>query len=248
VRNVAFHTNESDLHNMFASFGPMQRFFSIVPARGMCFVTYFDIRHAENARRAMHQFLVHGRPISVHFSMPDHKDKESEAQHTGTIFVILRQPPRPVDHRDVGHYFSRFGDILQIRDRKGTTGTEFFVEFFDTRAANVAQRENDHKPLFGGMAEIVFARPSPRDGLPFQELVNHILATNPRALPELGSGPLPPPPGVMPPHGMPPPHGIPPHAAAAAAAAAAAMLHAQPMPPNPLLGGMMPHHHRQQCQ
>lgn len=95
VRNVCYDCPESEIKNMFAAFGEVKKFYSILETRGMAFITYvrqfmyekcdyiicyhqFDLRDAERAKNELQGSEVRGRRIDVHYSLP--KDEELETK------------------------------------------------------------------------------------------------------------------------------------------------------------------------
>jgi hypothetical protein len=49
--------------------------------------------------------------------------------------------------------------------------SQFFIEYFDTRAAKAAKESEDRRELFGTQVEVVFARPTTLDGYAFQVML-----------------------------------------------------------------------------
>jgi hypothetical protein len=78
IRNINYETPEPYLRELFEKYGEIKRFFSLLEKRGMLFVTYYDLRDSERAKKDLQNADVYGRQIDVHFSFP--KDEELQTK------------------------------------------------------------------------------------------------------------------------------------------------------------------------
>ena len=65
VRNINYEANPDSVRKPFESFGELSNFFDLIGRRGMCFVTYFDVRSTELAFNAMQDAQIDNRSVSL---------------------------------------------------------------------------------------------------------------------------------------------------------------------------------------
>ncbi|KLT44180.1 hypothetical protein CC85DRAFT_22688 [Cutaneotrichosporon oleaginosum] len=138
----------------FERFGELREFFDSISRRGLAFVTYYDIRGAEAARREMHGTKIYGRAIDVHFGLPKEHDREGpcdQSKNQGTLLARIH-PPRPLHPDEVGPVAEQSGAIKTIRD--GRVPSEVMIEFYDSRAAVDFHARFANKPFGGGTLEL----------------------------------------------------------------------------------------------
>ncbi|KAJ9122344.1 hypothetical protein QFC22_001765 [Naganishia vaughanmartiniae] len=82
VRNVSYDADSSKIKAEFERYGDIKTFFDIINNRGMAFITYFDLRGAEEARNGMHDSLLNGRPhaVDAHDAMNNRPFQDSELE------------------------------------------------------------------------------------------------------------------------------------------------------------------------
>lgn len=86
------------------------------------FVTYFDMRAAEKARRDLSGKPLNGRVIDVHYSVPRDVDMARTCgigMNQGTVMVTLRNSQQTLKVNDVHKMFDHFGSIKKVRDMPG---------------------------------------------------------------------------------------------------------------------------------
>eukprot|EP00727_Mastigamoeba_balamuthi_P006374 m51a1_g2357 putative rna recognition motif domain containing protein (275) ;mRNA; r:605986-607226 len=127
VRNIEFATPLWQLRELFGAFGQLKHLYDLVSRRGICFVTYYDIRSAREAKER----LDNGR------------EDESEVAR-GFLQVVLRGLYRPPDDLAgaVRSSLASRGDIRTFCSVPipGPVSRDAYyaVEYFDTRAAECA--------------------------------------------------------------------------------------------------------------
>jgi len=129
----------------------------------MAFITYFDLREAENAKNDLQDAEVEGRPIDIHYSIP-REDEEHEDQdpNNGTLFVCIKDPTEKFTNDDIYILFRQWGDIKEVRDCKGKPNQKF-VECWDLRHSEQMFQQRQDTPFAGGMLDIKHAYKSTRE-------------------------------------------------------------------------------------
>jgi len=162
IRNIAYDTREDELTSLFERFGPIRKLFNLIPKRGMAFITFYDIRHAEEAKKELHTSSLHDRPIDVHYSLPKEDPQQemnnrSEDINQGTLFLTFKGNPVPTVNR-LKEIFGEHGEVKEIRDCR-TNAHVFFVEFFDSRDATKALEALNGSSQDGGTIELRYSLP-----------------------------------------------------------------------------------------
>ncbi|KAI8899162.1 hypothetical protein BC833DRAFT_586729 [Globomyces pollinis-pini] len=117
---------------MFSPFGDIKTIFDLIPKRGLVFITYYDIRAAENAMMGLQNIEFRGRKADIHYSLPKEGDRE---KNQGSVSVELVGSRSELNNQQLFEYMSRFGEVKVVRD--GIAGKKT-VSFFDSRACNMA--------------------------------------------------------------------------------------------------------------
>ncbi|CAO1632112.1 unnamed protein product [Sympodiomycopsis kandeliae] len=140
IRNIDNNTPADSVVNHFKAYGEVQRVFELISKRGICFITYYDLRAAEWAKTECHAREFFGRKFDVHYSLPKDADTSKRCdrdQNQGTLFVLLKRYPATWTDDDFQNEFSRFGQVRSIRRYKDQKNARF-LEFFDSRACVLA--------------------------------------------------------------------------------------------------------------
>jgi len=158
VRNVSYEISESAIRKMFDKYGEIKKIFSLIQKRGMAFVTYFDSRHAEAAKKDMQGSELNGRPIDVHFSLPkDEEDQTQDDKNNGTLFVSVRNSSSHIKNTDMFSFFSQWGQVREVRDCRNSP-TQKFVEYYDLRDAEKALASANGNDFYDqGVLDIKYA-------------------------------------------------------------------------------------------
>ncbi|KAJ7826093.1 hypothetical protein B0H14DRAFT_3110689 [Mycena olivaceomarginata] len=160
IRNIQYDTDDRAVRNIFEEHGEIQSFFDLISTRGIVFLTYYDLRAAERARDRLQGSEISGRPIDVHYSLPQDdqsKGGDKNQQLQGCLQVTLRSSPSgQIDDNEVRHKFEQFGDVKSVKP-VGHRSDSRFVEFYDTRACDEAYDRLRHQGLQDGVMDVVFA-------------------------------------------------------------------------------------------
>ncbi|TIB33400.1 hypothetical protein E3P84_02198 [Wallemia ichthyophaga] len=158
VRNIAYEADSALIRTPFESYGELANFFDLIKRRGMCFITYFDVRAAESAFNAMQGSHIGGRPLDVHYSLPQ-ADETSQpcdrGKHQGTLSVWLESCTEPINDSALSDLFEQYGQVKDIRDYDDRSDSRY-VEFFDERSALAAFDNLNMKPWLDGTLNLYF--------------------------------------------------------------------------------------------
>lgn len=157
VRNISYDYSPDEIEQMFAKYGQIKKFFNLISKRGMAFITYYDLRHADKAKRELQDMKVNGRSIDIHYSLPKDEEKDQdEDPNNGTLFITIRNAIQPIGNTEVRKFFEALGDVREVRDCRNSP-TQKFVEFWDLRDCQSVYDSQQGAPLLGGSLDIKFA-------------------------------------------------------------------------------------------
>lgn len=139
VRNINSNIEDFELRRHFEKFGDIHTLYTACKSRGFVMVSYFDIRSARNAMKALHNKPLMQRKLDIHFSIP--KDNLSEKDlNQGTLVVFNLDSS--VSDNELHKIFGVYGDIKKIHDTPFRSDQKF-IEFYDVRAAEAARHALD---------------------------------------------------------------------------------------------------------
>jgi len=158
VRNIAYDVSQDLLEQQFRKYGEIKKVFNLIDKRGMAFISYYDLRHADAAKREMQDFELGGRKIDVHYSLPkeDSAPKDEDEKNKGTLFVTIREPTEEFDNVALKKLFEQWGDIKEVRDCTGNA-TQKFVECWNLKDSAKIVLEKQGVVFAGGYLDIKFA-------------------------------------------------------------------------------------------
>ncbi|OBZ80558.1 Protein MEI2-like 2, partial [Choanephora cucurbitarum] len=170
VRNVQYTIPESEIRNLFAEYGEIKDVFNLIENRGMIFVTFYDVRAAEEAKHAMQGTYLSDRKIDVHYSLPKEEEEKARCDRTknqGTLLYTLKNTNNELDDHELQSYFSQFGEVKAIRVpnfKKTNThvvshldrNQQRLVEFYDSRACVAAYDATIDAEYKGGKWDVAF--------------------------------------------------------------------------------------------
>lgn len=155
IRNIDYTVSGDELQKICEGFGQIKKFFPLIEKRGMTFVTYFDSRDAESARKELQDRKFNGRPVDVHYALPKDADAEQD-ENTGTLFVTVRNASSPPENHEIRNFFAQWGEIREVRDCKNSAFQKF-VEYYDLRDSEKAYTEAQDKSFQDGYFDIRYA-------------------------------------------------------------------------------------------
>ncbi|KAM3386735.1 hypothetical protein ACQJBY_009959 [Aegilops geniculata] len=133
IRNINTNVEDTELKLLFEQYGDIRTLYTAYKHHGLVMISYYDIRSAERAMKALQSKPFRQWKLEIHYSIP--KENPLENDNQGTLAVINLD--QSVTNDDLRHIFGGYGEIKAIH---GTSqnGHHKYVEFFDTRAAEAA--------------------------------------------------------------------------------------------------------------
>ncbi|XP_077212120.1 MEI2-like protein 1 isoform X2 [Tasmannia lanceolata] len=155
VRNINSNVEDSELKVLFEQYGDIRTLYTACKHRGFVMISYYDIRAARNAMRALQNKPLRRRRLDIHFSIP--KDNPSEKDvNQGTLVVFNLDSS--VSNDDLLQIFGVYGEIKEIRETPHKRHHKF-IEFYDVRAAEAALRALNRSDIAGKQIKLEPSRP-----------------------------------------------------------------------------------------
>ncbi|KAL0213136.1 hypothetical protein RCL1_006762 [Eukaryota sp. TZLM3-RCL] len=165
------------LWNLFSDYGDIRSLFSGCKSSGFVIVTFFDLNDAKSAQKLLNgrrlplteadPDSLHEVPLSAKFSVAG-LESHGMDNHHGTLVVF--NLPATVTDDDLMKVFASFGLVKEIRQTPHKNHHRF-IEFFDIRNAENAQKTLNKSELFGRRVKIEASRPGGRRSLQQQVLL-----------------------------------------------------------------------------
>ncbi|KAJ4961211.1 hypothetical protein NE237_021121 [Protea cynaroides] len=155
VRNINSSVEDSELKALFEQYGDIRTLYTACKNRGFVMISYYDIRAARNAMRALQNKPLRRRKLDIHFSIP--KDNPSEKDiNQGTLVVFNLDST--VSNDDLCQIFGVYGEIKEIRETPHKRHHKF-IEFYDVRAAEAALHALNRSDIAGKRIKLEPSRP-----------------------------------------------------------------------------------------
>ncbi|XAR52794.1 hypothetical protein NMG60_11021069 [Bertholletia excelsa] len=155
VRNINSNVEDSELRSLFEQYGDIRTLYTACKHRGFVMISYYDIRSARTAIRALQNKPLRRRKLDIHFSIP--KDNPSEKDiNQGTLVVFNLDPS--VSNDDLRQIFGAYGEVKEIRETPHKRHHKF-VEFYDVRAAEAALKALNRSDIAGKRIKLEPSRP-----------------------------------------------------------------------------------------
>ncbi|CAN6202872.1 unnamed protein product [Urochloa humidicola] len=155
VRNINSNVEDSELRSLFEQYGDIRTLYTATKHRGFVMISYFDIRSARNAMRALQNKPLRRRKLDIHFSIP--KDNPSDKDLNQGTLVIFNLDPS-VSNEEVRQIFGAYGEVKEIRETPNKKHHKF-IEFYDVRAAEAALRSLNKSEIAGKRIKLEPSRP-----------------------------------------------------------------------------------------
>ncbi|XP_027098705.2 protein MEI2-like 4 isoform X1 [Coffea arabica] len=195
VRNINSNVEDCELRTLFEQYGDIRTLYTACKHRGFVMISYYDIRAARNAMKALQNKPLRRRKLDIHFSIP--KDNPSEKDvNQGTLVVFNLDSS--VSNDELRQIFGVYGEIKEIRETPHRSHHKF-IEFYDVRAAEAALRALNRSDIAGKRIKLEPSRPGGARRLtqPFtseleqEESSLYLQQTSPRSTASTGfSGPF----------------------------------------------------------
>ncbi|KAE9596341.1 putative RNA recognition motif domain, mei2/Mei2-like RNA recognition [Lupinus albus] len=155
VRNINSNVEDSELRSLFEQYGDIRTLYTACKHRGFVMISYYDIRAARTAMRALQNKPLRRRKLDIHFSIP--KDNPSEKDiNQGTLVVFNLDPS--VSNDDLRQIFGAYGEVKEIRETPHKRHHKF-IEFYDVRAADAALKALNRIDIAGKRIKLEPSRP-----------------------------------------------------------------------------------------
>ncbi|XAR66660.1 hypothetical protein NMG60_11012962 [Bertholletia excelsa] len=155
VRNINSNVEDSELRSLFEQYGDIRTLYTACKHRGFVMISYYDIRSARTAMRALQNKPLRRRKLDIHFSIP--KDNPSDKDiNQGTLVVFNLDPS--VSNDDLRQIFGAYGEVKEIRETPHKRHHKF-IEFYDVRAAEAALRSLNRSDIAGKRIKLEPSRP-----------------------------------------------------------------------------------------
>lgn len=155
VRNINSNVEDTELRTLFEQYGDIRTLYTACKHRGFVMISYYDIRAARTAMRALQNKPLRRRKLDIHFSIP--KDNPSDKDiNQGTLVVFNLDPS--VSNEDLRQIFGAYGEVKEIRETPHKRHHKF-IEYYDVRAAEAALKSLNRSDIAGKRIKLEPSRP-----------------------------------------------------------------------------------------
>ncbi|GER45084.1 RNA-binding protein [Striga asiatica] len=155
VREVVLMENAIFRFFLVYQYGDIRTLYTACKHRGFVMISYYDIRSARTAMRALQSKPLRRRKLDIHFSIP--KDNPSEKDiNQGTLVVFNLDAS--VSNDDLRQIFGAYGEVKEIRETPHKRHHKF-IEFYDVRAAEAALKALNRSDIAGKRIKLEHSRP-----------------------------------------------------------------------------------------
>ncbi|GLT60283.1 hypothetical protein SLA2020_330550 [Shorea laevis] len=158
VRNINSNVEDSELKALFEQYGDICTLYTACKHRAFAMISYYDIRAAQNAKRALQNKPLRHRKLDIHYSIPKGNPSEKDVNQ-GTLLVFNLDAS--VSTNEFQQIFGVFGEIKEIHDTSPEQNHKF-IEFYDAKAAEAALCALNRCDIAGKQIKI---EPSPPGGV-----------------------------------------------------------------------------------
>ncbi|XP_020208629.1 protein MEI2-like 1 isoform X2 [Cajanus cajan] len=136
VRNINSNVEDSELKALFEQYGDIRNIYTACKHRGFVMISYFDLRAAQNAMKALQNRSLRSRKLDIHYSIPKDNAPEKDIGH-GTLMISCLDSS--VLNDELKQIFGFYGEIKEIYEYPQLNHVKF-IEFYDVRAAEASLR------------------------------------------------------------------------------------------------------------
>ncbi|XP_047313814.1 protein MEI2-like 4 isoform X2 [Impatiens glandulifera] len=159
VRNINSSIEDSELHTLFEQYGDIRTLYTTCKNRGFVMISYYDIRAAKNAMKALQHKPLRHRKLDIHFSFP--KDNPSEKDvNQGTL--MISNLDSSVSNEEICQIFGDYGEIKEIYDGAHQSQHKL-IEFYDVRDAEAALHALNQIDIAGKLIKVETKRQVEQD-------------------------------------------------------------------------------------
>ncbi|KAL8161740.1 hypothetical protein V2J09_013229 [Rumex salicifolius] len=154
VRNINNNIEDPELKTLFEQYGDIHTLYTACKHRGFVMISYYDIRSARNAMKALQNKSLRHRNLDIHYSIP--KDYPSEKDvNQGTLVVFNLDSS--VLNDELHRIFGVYGEIKEIHETPHISDCKF-IEFYDMRAAEAALHALNQSEIAGKRIQLELSR------------------------------------------------------------------------------------------
>nr|XP_018675192.1 PREDICTED: protein MEI2-like 2 isoform X1 [Musa acuminata subsp. malaccensis] len=186
VRNINSNVEDSELRSLFEQFGDIRSLYTACKHRGFVMISYYDIRSARSAMRALQNKPLRRRKLDIHFSIP--KDNPTDKDMNQGTLVIFNLDPS-VSNEDLRKIFGAYGEVKEIRETPHKRHHKF-IEFYDVRAAEAALRSLNKSDIAGKRIKLEPSRPGGARRNLMQQLTHELEHDETRVYRHHGGSPI----------------------------------------------------------
>ncbi|XP_072959071.1 protein MEI2-like 2 [Typha angustifolia] len=186
VRNINSNVEDSELRSLFEAYGDIRTLYTATKHRGFVMISYYDIRDARTAMRALQNKPLRRRKLDIHFSIP--KDNPSDKDmNQGTLVIFNLEPS--VSNDELREIFGAYGEVKEIRETPHKRHHKF-IEFYDVRAAEAALRSLNKSDIAGKRIKLEPSRPGGARRNLMQQLTHELEQDEPKIYRHHGASPI----------------------------------------------------------
>ncbi|KAM0944385.1 putative RNA recognition motif domain, mei2-like RNA recognition, RNA-binding domain superfamily [Dioscorea sansibarensis] len=155
VRNLTSSVEDSELRSLFGHYGDIRAIYTGSKQRGFVMISYYDIRDAKKAMRALQNKPLRRKKLDIHFSIPKENPSEKDLNQ-GTLVVFNLDSS--VSNDLLLRIFGACGEVKEIRETPQKHYHKF-IEYYDVRAAEAALRSLNNCEIAGKRIKLQPSRP-----------------------------------------------------------------------------------------
>ncbi|GER24566.1 MEI2-like protein 5 [Striga asiatica] len=164
VRNINSNVEDEEIKSLFElievpfalqQYGDIRTLYTSCKHRGFVMISYYDIRAARTAMRALQNKPLRRRKLDIHFSIPKENPSDKDVNQ-GTLVVFNLD--HSVSSDDLLQIFGAYGEVKEIRETPHKRHHKF-VEFYDVRAAEAALKSLNKIDIAGKRIKLEPSRP-----------------------------------------------------------------------------------------
>ena len=138
--NVPFNFPADKFQEFVMSFGEVSNMYSIIPTKGIAFVTYYDIRDAQKAVEQANDQILGGRPVRTNYANKSHFAHQDPKNTCSTLLVTSLANPSKLTSNEVIAKMREFGELSSANMVRSHPG-QFVVKFYNLKHAHEAMNK-----------------------------------------------------------------------------------------------------------
>ncbi|KAJ1377948.1 RNA-binding domain superfamily [Sesbania bispinosa] len=136
VRNINSSVEDSELKALFEQYGEIRTIYTACKHRGFVMISYYDLKAAQSAMKALQNRSLKSRNLDIHYSIPKGNAPEKDIGH-GTLMISGLDTS--VLNDELKRIFGFYGEIKEIYEYPEMNNIKY-IEFYDVRSAESSLR------------------------------------------------------------------------------------------------------------